>query len=147
MTKDEVLELIKDAMRAKDKVRLSILRQLNEEFKKIEVDQRREVTEADVTACTKKLLKVTNETLDFSRKADTNDERTQTLERQVQILEGLLPAQLQGDALAAMIDEICAEGGYTSKRDMGKVMNALAEKTSGNFNKPEAAKILNGRLQ
>lgn len=147
MTKDEVLELIKDAMRAKDKVRLSILRQLNEEFKKIEVDQRREVTEADVTACTKKLLKVTNETLDFSRKAGTNDERTQTLERQVQILEGLLPAQLQGDALAAMIDEICAEGGYTSKRDMGKVMNALAEKTSGNFDKPEAAKILSGRLQ
>ena len=147
MTKDEVLELIKDAMRAKDKVRLSILRQLNEEFKKIEVDQRREVTEADVTACTKKLLKVTNETLDFSRKAGTNDERTQTLERQVQILEGLLPAQLQGDALAAMIDEICAEGGYTSKRDMGKVMTALAEKTSGNFDKPEAAKILSGRLQ
>lgn len=147
MTKDEVLELIKDAMRAKDKVRLSILRQLNEEFKKIEVDQRRDVTEADVTACTKKLLKVTNETLDFSRKAGTNAERTETLERQVQILEGLLPAQLSGDALAAMIDEICAEGGYTSKRDMGKIMNALAEKTSGNFDKPEAAKLLGARLQ
>ena len=147
MTKDEVLELIKEAMRAKDKARLSILRQLNEEFKKIEVDQRREVTEADVTACTKKLLKVTNETLDFSRKAGTNDERTQTLEYQVSVLESLLPAQLQGDALAAMIDEICAEGGYTSKRDMGKIMNALTEKTSGNFDKPEAAKILNGKLQ
>ncbi len=55
MQKDDVLELIKDAMRAKDKARLSILRQVNEEFKKIEVDQRREVTEADVTACVKKL--------------------------------------------------------------------------------------------
>lgn len=147
MTKDEVLELIKEAMRAKDKVRLSILRQLNEEFKKIEVDQRRSVTEADVTACTKKLLKVTNETLEFSRKAATNPERTKTLERQVSILEGLLPAQLSGASLAACIDEICAEGGYTSKRDMGKIMNTLAEKTSGNFDKPEAAKILGTKLQ
>ena len=51
MQKSEILELIKDAMRAKDKPRLSILRQVNEEFKKIEVDERREVTEADVTAC------------------------------------------------------------------------------------------------
>ena len=52
MQKSEILELIKDAMRAKDKPRLSILRQVNEEFKKIEVDERREVTEADVTAKT-----------------------------------------------------------------------------------------------
>ena len=41
MQKSEILELIKDAMRAKDKPRLSILRQVNEEFKKIEVDERR----------------------------------------------------------------------------------------------------------
>lgn len=146
MQKDDVLELIKDAMRAKDKARLSILRQVNEEFKKIEVDQRREVTEADVTACVKKLVKVTNETLGYSRQAATDDDRTATLAYQVEVLEGLLPAQLGGDELAALIDQICTEGGYTSKKDMGKIMKALGEKTSGNFDKPEAAKILNARL-
>ena len=122
MQKDDVLELIKDAMRAKDKARLSILRQVNEEFKKIEVDQRREVTEADVTACVKKLVKVTSETLGYSRQAGTDDDRTATLA------------------------QICTEGGYTSKKDMGKVMKALGEQTGGNFDKPEAAGILNGRL-
>ena len=146
MKKEEVLELIKDAMRAKDKVRLSILRQVNEEFKKIEVDQRREVTEADVTACVKKLIKVTAETLEFSRKAGTNEERTESLARQVEILEGLLPAQLSGDALAALIDEICAAGGYTSKKDMGKVMKELGERTDGNFDKPAAAKLAGAKL-
>ena len=146
MKKEEILELIKDAMRAKDKVRLSILRQVNEEFKKIEVDQRREVTEADVTACVKKLIKVTAETLDFSRKAGTNELRTESLARQVEILEGLLPAQLSGDALAALIDEICAAGGYTSKKDMGKVMKELGERTDGNFDKPAAAKLAGARL-
>ena len=83
MTKDEILELIKDAMRARDKVRLSILRQVNEEFKKIEVDQRRDVTEADVTACVKRLIKVTSETLEYSRQAGTDQERTDNLARQV----------------------------------------------------------------
>lgn len=146
MQKDDVLELIKDAMRAKDKARLSILRQVNEEFKKIEVDQRREVTEADVTACVKKLIKVTNETLGYSRQAGTDDDRTAILAYQVEVLEELLPTQLKGDELAALIDQICTEGGYTSKKDMGKVMKALGEKTGGNFDKPEAAKVLNGRL-
>ncbi len=146
MKKEELLELIKDAMRAKDKVRLSILRQVNEEFKKIEVDQRREVTEADVTACVKKLIKVTGETLEFSRKAGTDEERTANLARQVEILEGLLPAQLAGDALASLIDEICTAGGFTSKKDMGKVMKELGERTGGNFDKPEAAKLAGARL-
>ncbi len=146
MQKDDVLELIKDAMRAKDKARLSILRQVNEEFKKIEVDQRREVTEADVTACVKKLVKVTNETLGYSRQAGTDEDRTATLAYQVEVLESLLPAQLGGDELAALIDQICTEGGYTSKKDMGKIMKALGEKTNGNFDKPEAAKILNAKL-
>lgn len=146
MKKEEVLELIKDAMRAKDKVRLSILRQVNEEFKKIEVDERREVTEADVTACVKRLIKVTNETLEYSRKAGTNEERTANLERQVQILEGLLPAQLSGDELAALIDEVVAAGGYTSKKDTGKVMKELGERTQGNFDKPAAAKLIGAKL-
>ena len=146
MQKSEILELIKDAMRAKDKPRLSILRQVNEEFKKIEVDERREVTEADVTACVKKLIKMTSKTLEYSRKAGTDPERTAMLETQVKVLEELLPAQLSGDALAALIDEICAAGGYTSKKEMGKVMKELGERTQGNFDKPSAAKILGGKL-
>lgn len=146
MTKDEVLELIKDAMRAKDKVRLSILRQLNEEFKKIEVDQRRDVTEADVTACTKKLVKVTSETLEFSRKAATNQERTDNLARQVEILEGLLPHQVCGEELAALMDQVIAELGLASKKDMGRLMKELGERTGGNFDKPSAAKLAGERL-
>ncbi len=146
MQKAEVLELIKDAMRAKDKARLSILRQVNEEFKKIEIDQRREVTEADVTACVKKLIKMTSETLEFSRKAGTDPERTEMLAGQVKVLEDLLPAQLGGAELEALIDQILAEGGYSSKKDMGKVMKELTARTEGNFDKPSAAKVLGGKL-
>lgn len=146
MTKDEVLELIKEAMRAKDKVRLSILRQVNEEFKKIEVDQRRDVTDADVTACVKKLIKVTSETLDYSRQAGTNEERTANLARQVEILEGLLPHQVAGDELAALIDAVVSELGLSSKKDMGRLMKELGERTGGSFDKPSAAKLAGAKL-
>ena len=50
MTYDELKEMIKDAMRARDKDRLSILRQVHGELKDIEVNERREVTDEDVTA-------------------------------------------------------------------------------------------------
>ena len=89
---------------------------------------------------------MTSETLEYSRKAGTDPERTAMLETQVKVLEELLPAQLSGDALAALIDEICAAGGYTSKKETGKVMKELGERTQGNFDKPSAAKILGGKL-
>ena len=146
MRYDELKDMIKDAMKAHDKVRLSILRQLHGEIKNIEVDERREATEADVDAMTKRLIKQTKETLEGSVKAGTNEERTETLRIQVAILEDLLPEQLSGDALCELVDATIAELGATTKRDMGKVMGALTKATGGNFDKAAAAKIVGGKL-
>lgn len=146
MQYDELKEEIKDAMRARDKVRLSILRQVHGEIKNIEVNERRKITEEDVNAMIKRLIKQTGETLEASIKANNNQERTDTLKRQVEILEGLLPQQLSGDALIELIDKTIAEVGATSKRDMGKVMGALNKATAGNFDKAAAAKEVGSRL-
>ena len=59
MKKEELLEQIKLAMKAHDKARLSILRQVNQAVKQVEVDERRDATEADLTKAVKKLQKVT----------------------------------------------------------------------------------------
>lgn len=146
MLKSELEELIKDAMRNRDKVRLSILRQVKEELKKIEVDERREVVEQDVDAALKKLLKMTNETLEGSIKAANDDERTKNLQEQVAVLESIMPQQVEGAELEALIDEIIAQGGFESKRDMGKVMGQINAKTGGNFDKPAAAQMVGARL-
>ena len=146
MTYDELKDQIKDAMKSKDKVRLSILRQVHGEIKNIEVNERREITDADVDAMVKRLIKQTGETLEGSIKAANDDERTENLRRQVQILEDLLPEQLSGDALAALVDQTIAELGAETKRDMGKVMKALGNKTGGNMDKAEAAKLVGSKL-
>ena len=146
MTTQELPDQMVAAMKAKDKVRLSIIRQVMAEVKNVEVNERRDATEEDVNSMIKRLIKQTNETLEMSRKAGNNQERTDTLEEQVKILESLLPAQLSGDALVELIERTIAEVGATTRKDMGKVMGALNKATGGNFDKAAAAKEVGARL-
>ena len=84
--------------------------------------------------------------LEMSEKAGNNSERTENLREQVAVLESLLPAQVSGDELAALIDQVIAEIGAESKKDMGRVMGALTKATNGNFDKPAAAQMVGARL-
>ncbi len=138
-------EEIKNAMRAKDNLRRDILRMVKTEIKSIEVNERREILEADVDAMLKRVIKQTKETLEDSKKG-TDEERTNKLASQVAILEEYLPQQLSGEALIALIEEKIAELKATTKKDMGKVMGALTAATGGNFDKAAAAKEVGSRL-
>ncbi|MEE8674892.1 GatB/YqeY domain-containing protein [Tractidigestivibacter scatoligenes] len=148
MKKEELLEQIKLAMKAHDKARVSILRQVNQAVKQVEVDERRDATEADITKAVKKLQKVTAEELDGLRKAgaESHAERIQELSTQANVLSQLLPRQLEGADLEKLADSLIAELGATSKRDMGKIMGALTKATNGNFDKPAAAAYVGSKL-
>ncbi len=146
MKYQELQDEIKAAMKARDKNRLSILRQVHGEIKNIEVNERREITDADVDAMLKRTIKQTKETLDGSIKAGNDQERTDRLTEQVEILESYLPKQVSGEELIALIEEVLAETGAATKKEMGKVMGTLTLKTGGNFDKAQAAKELQSRL-
>lgn len=146
MTNEELQQEMIAAMKAKDKVRLSIIRQVKAEVKNIEVNERRDVTEEDVNSMIKRLIKQTGETLEMSKQAGNNQERTDVLTQQVEILESLLPEQVSGDALVALIEKTIAEVGAESRKDMGRVMGALNAATGGNFDKAAAAKEVGARL-
>lgn len=146
MNYQELKDEIKAAMKAKDKDRLAILRQVYGEVKNIEVDERREIVDADVDAMLKRTIKQTKETLEGSIKAANDQERTDRLAKQVEILEGYLPKQVSGDELIALIEQVLEETGAATKKEMGKVMGSLTQKTGGNFDKAAAAKELQSRL-
>lgn len=146
MNYQELQDEIKAAMKAKDADRRDILRQVLGEVKNIEVNEKRDVTEADVDAMIKRTLKQTRETLDGSIQAGNDQARTDKLTAQVAMLEGYLPKQVAGDELEALIDEVIAETGAATKREMGRVMGALTQKTGGNFDKAAAAQSLQSRL-
>lgn len=137
---------IKAAMKARDNHRRDILRQVHTECKAIEVNERRDVIEADVDAMLKRVIKQTKETLDGSIKAGNNQERTDALTAQVAILEGYLPKQVEGEELVTLIDAVLADTGAATKKDMGRVMGELTKRTGGNFDKAAAAKELGSKL-
>ena len=146
MEYQQLQDEINAAKKARDNHRRDILRQVHTELKAIEVNERREVTEADVDAMLKRTIKQTKETLDGSIKAGNNQERTDTLTEQVAILEEYLPKQVEGDELAALIEEVLANTGASTKKDMGRVMGELTKRTGGNFDKAAAAKELGSKL-
>lgn len=147
MTYEELHAEMVAAMKAKDKVRLSVTRLVLGELKNAASrGGAHDIADEEVTAQIKRTLKQTNETLEMSEKAANNPERTENLKEQVAVLESLLPAQVSGDELVALIEQVIAEVGAESKKDMGRVMGALNAATNGNFDKPAAAKEIGARL-
>ena len=147
MTYEELHAEMVAAMKAKDKVRLGVARLVLGELKNAASrGGAHEITEEEVTAQIKRTLKQTNETLEMSEKAGNNAERTENLREQVAVLESLLPQQVSGDELVALVEKTIAELGATSKKDMGRVMGALTAATNGNFDKPVADKEVCSRL-
>ena len=145
MTYEELHAEMVAAMKAKDKVRLGVARLVLGELKNAASrGGAHEITEEEVTAQIKRTQ--TNETLEMSEKAGNNAERTENLREQVAVLESLLPQQVSGDELVALVEKTIAELGATSKKDMGRVMGALTAATNGNFDKPAAAKEVGSRL-
>ena len=147
MDKEFIADEIKQAMRAKDKPRLSILRLVKNEIEVKEKTSGEDLSDGDVVATFKKVLKQTEETLEGSIKVDTDADRTAGLQVQVDILTGYLPKQITGDELQAIIDRVMTDGGFTEKRDMGKAIGLVVAETGGNCDKAEVAKIVGSKLQ
>lgn len=146
MDKGMLAEEITAAMRAHDKPRLSILRLVKNEIDMKEKESRGELPDEEVVAALKKVLKQTGETLEASIKAGTNQERTELLQMQVDILNGYLPKQVCGDELQAIVDRVVAENGFTEKRDMGKAIGLVVSETGGNCDKAEVARMVGAKL-
>jgi len=121
---------IKDAMRAKNVQKRNTLRNIQVAVKDIEVNERREVTDADVEAILVKYAKQREDAMSQFKDAGRNDLVEQE-QAELDILQEYLPKQMDDEELEATLKEIIAQTGATSMRDMGKVMGK-AKATIGN---------------
>jgi uncharacterized protein YqeY len=121
---------IKEAMRAKDKQRRDTLRNIQVVVKQIEVDERREVTDADMEKILVKYAKQREDAMAQFAGAGREDlvEKEQI---ELDIIKAYLPKQMDDTELEAEIKKIIASVDATSMKDMGKVMGA-AKKAIGN---------------
>lgn len=128
--KTTITEAVKDAMRAKDKERLGVLRLITSEFKRIEVDERIELDDARVLAVLDKMVK---QRRDSARQFSENDRQDLADKElfEIGVIQDFLPQQLSEDEIRALVAKTAAEQNATSKADMGKLMAALKPQVQG----------------
>jgi uncharacterized protein YqeY len=126
----EIKSGMKDAMRAKEKVRLTAIRMLLAAVKQIEVDQRIEVKDADVLAILDKMIKQRRDSISQFESAG-RQELADIEKQEIEALQVFMPQALSDDEIASMIDQALSESGAESMRDMGKVMAILKPKMQG----------------
>jgi uncharacterized protein len=125
-----VSDAIKTAMKARDKSRVGVLRLISSEIKRIEVDERRELPDADVIAVLNKMLKQRNDSESQFRAAGRTDLADQEA-FEITLIKEFMPEALGEAQLDELIRGAIASTGATSMRDMGKVMSALRESVQG----------------
>jgi len=114
---------IKDAMRAKEVQKRDTLRNIQAAVKDIEVNQRRDVTDADVEAILMKYAKQREDAMAQFKEAGRED----LVEKEVAellIVKSYLPEPMSDEELETILKEIVASTGAESMKDMGKVMGA-----------------------
>jgi len=114
---------IKDAMRAKDILKRDTLRNIQAVVKQIEVDERREVTDADMEAILVKYAKQREDAMAQFKDAG-RDDLVENEQAELAIVKAYLPEQMSDEELEAILKEIVAQTGATTMKDMGKVMGA-----------------------
>lgn len=136
---------VKDAMRAKDKDRLGVLRMLTAAIKQIEVDQRIDLDEPGVLAVLDKMIKQRNESIQQYTTAGRQDLADKE-NSEVEILGTYLPRALTAPEIETLISAAIAETGATSAREMGKVMAVLKPKVQGRADIGAVSAIVKQRL-
>ena len=117
-------------MRAKDKLRLGTIRMAQAAVKQKEIDDRVELTDADVLSILTKLVKQRDDAAAQYRDADRLD-LAETEEAEAEILKTFLPSPLTDDELTALIDQAVTETGASNMAQMGAVMGWLKPKVTG----------------
>ena len=128
--KQSITEAVKQAMRAQDKTTLSTLRLVQAEIKQIEVDQRIELTDADVVGVLDKMTKKRRDAIAQFRQANRADLVEQE-QKELKVIQHFLPQPLTQAELDVLIAEAIAEAHAEQQKDVGKVMHLLRPKITG----------------
>jgi len=143
--KQRVTEDMKAAMRAKDAVRLSAVRLLLAAMKQKEVDERVELTDADVLGIIEKMVKQRRESIAQFEKAARQDLADQE-KFEIGVLSAYLPQQMSQAEVEQAIAAAVAESGAGGVKDMGKVMALLRPRLAGRADMGKVSGLVKAKL-
>lgn len=121
---------MKDAMRAKDKARLTTIRLIIAAIQQREIDERIELDDTQVLAVIDKMVKQRRDSINQFRDANRED-LVAIEEAELAIIQTYMPEQLDDAAIALLVDEALVATSASGMQDMGKVMGYIKPKAQG----------------
>jgi len=136
---------MKAAMRAKDSARLLTVRLLLAAMKQKEVDERVELTDADVLAILEKMIKQRRESIAQFEKASRQD-LVDKEKAEIVVLSAYLPQRMSDAEIQKEINSIISETGASGPKDMGKVMAILKPRLAGRADMGAVSSLVKAKL-
>lgn len=143
--KSQINAAMKDAMRAREKERLSTIRLMQSEIKRVEVDTRKELDDAGVITILDKMLKQRRDSVAQYQDAG-RQELADKEAAEIDVIQTFLPTPLTDDEITALIDAAIAETGASGMQDMGKLMGIIKPQVQGRADMGAVSKAVKGRL-
>ena len=143
--KAKITDDMKTAMRAKDAPRLGAVRLLLSAMKQKEVDERVELTDADIVAIIDKMIKQRRDSISQFEKGGRQDLADQE-KFEVGVLQAYMPQALSDVEVDAEIAAAMQSTGAKAMADMGKVMAVLKPKLAGKADMGKVSALVKDRL-
>ena len=129
--KKQIEQKLNEALKAKDKNIYPTLRLVVSAIKDAEIASRtkdqKEMSDSDLTAILKKMIKQRNESCEVYKKAGRN-ELLENETKEIEVISAFLPKQLSEEETKKICEEAIKSSGASSMKDMGKVMGVLIAK-------------------
>ncbi|RPG33098.1 MAG: GatB/YqeY domain-containing protein [Gammaproteobacteria bacterium TMED92] len=143
--KQNLSQATKDAMRARDKERVATLRMVNAEVKRLEVDERRELSDDDIFAILNKMVKQRQDAQAQYQDAGRDD--LAAIEAyEISVIQSFLPEQMDETELVEFVANVIANAGASGMQDMGKVMGLLKSQGEGRVDMGRASALVKAQL-
>lgn len=143
--KDQILNDLKDAMRARDKKKLDALRLISAAIKQIEVDERIDVDDTRMLVILDKMAKQRNESISQFKSAGRDDLVEQEV-FELELINQYLPEPLSDTEIASLLEQALMNTGASKMSDMGKVMAELKPLLQGRADMGKVSAMIKARL-
>ena len=140
-----ITEDVKSAMRARDAARLNAIRLVLAAIKQKEVDERIELTDADVLTILDKMLKQRKDSITQFEAAARHDLADQE-KFEVGVLQEYMPQALSETEVADIVDQAVAESGAAGMQDMARVMALVRPQLAGRSDMGQVSALVKARL-
>jgi uncharacterized protein len=136
---------MKAAMRAKESARLSAIRLLLSGIKQREIDERKELSDAEVTSVIEKMIKQRRESIAQYEQAARKD-LADAEKFELELLSGYLPQPMSEAEVQQEIQKAISESGASGIKDMGKVMGLLKARLAGRADMAKVSALVKTKL-